>query len=63
MKFIIPFRSYPTRSRKFEKSSEKIQKIKKYDYGFISWKNMLEKTERERKKELYPSVSFLPDPK
>ena len=28
-KFILPFRSYPTRNRKFQKNSEKIQKIKK----------------------------------
>ena len=49
MNYILPFCSYPTRNRKFEKSSEKIQKIKKYDYGFISCQDRLEKTERERK--------------
>ena len=49
MKFILPFRSYPIRNRTFEKSSEKFQKIKKYDYGFISCENRLEKNERERK--------------
>ena len=46
MNYIIPFRSYPTRNKKFQKSSEKIQKIKKYDYGFISCQNRLEKTEK-----------------
>ena len=49
IKVIIPFRSYLTRNRKFQKSSKRIQKIKKYDYGFISWQNKLEKTEKERK--------------
>ena len=49
MNYILPFCSDPTRNRKFEKSSEKIQKIKKYDYGFISCQDRLEKTERERK--------------
>ena len=29
----VPFRSYPTRNRKFQKSSKKIQKVKKYHYG------------------------------
>ena len=42
----VPFPSYPMRNRKFQKSSEKIQKTKKYDYGFISCQNRLEKTEK-----------------
>ena len=44
----IPFRSYPTRNRKFQKNSNKIQKIKKYHYGIISSQNRLENTEKER---------------
>ena len=32
----VPFSSYPTRHRNFQKNSKKIQKIKKYNYGFIS---------------------------
>ena len=32
----VPFRSYPTRNRNFQKNSKKIKKIKKYHYGFIS---------------------------
>ena len=28
-KIIVPFHSYPTRNRKFQKNSKKIQKIKK----------------------------------
>ena len=35
--------------RKFQKNSKKIQKIKKYYYGFISCQNRLEKDEKERK--------------
>ena len=31
----VPFRSYLTRNRKFQKNSKKIQKTKKYHYGFI----------------------------
>ena len=42
----VPFRSYPTRNRKFQKNRKK---IKKYDYGIISCQNRLEKTVKERK--------------
>ena len=45
----IPFRSYPTRNRKFQKNSNKIQKIKKYHYGIISSQNRLENAEKKRK--------------
>ena len=31
----ILFRSYPMRNRKFQRNSKKIQKIRKYHYGFI----------------------------
>ena len=31
----VTFRSYPMHSRKFQKKRKKIQKIKKYHYGFI----------------------------
>ena len=46
---IFPFRSYPTRNRKFQNNSKKIQKIKKYHYGFISIQNRLEEAEKNRK--------------
>ena len=36
------------RNRKFQKNSKKIQKIKKYHYGFISSQNRLENAEKER---------------
>ena len=45
----VPIRSYPTRNRNFEKNSKKIQKIKKYHYGFISVQNRLEEGEKNRK--------------
>ena len=42
----VLFRSYPTRNRKFQKNSKKIQK---YHYGIISSQNRLEKAEKEKK--------------
>ena len=45
----VPFRSDPMCNRKFQKNSEKIQKIKKYHHGVISSQNWLEKAEEERK--------------
>ena len=45
----VPFRSYPTRNRNFQKTRKKIQKIKKYHYGFISVQNKLEEAEKNRK--------------
>ena len=44
----VPFRSYPTRNRKFQKNSKKIQKIKRYHYGFMLSQNRLENAEKER---------------
>ena len=45
----VPFRSYTTRNRKFQKNRKKIQKIIKYNYGFISGQNKGENAEKERK--------------
>ena len=45
----VPFRSDPTRNRNFQKTSKKIQNIKKYHYGFISVQNRLEEAEKNRK--------------
>ena len=48
----VPFHSYMTRNRKFQKNSNKIQNIKKYHYGLISSQNWMEKAEKERKLKL-----------
>ena len=45
----VPFRSYTTRNRKFQKNSNKIQKIKKCHYDDISSENETEKFEKDRK--------------
>ena len=55
---MVSFRSYPTRSRKFQKNSKKIQKIRKYHYGFISIQNRKEKSEKETESKL--SFRFVP---
>ena len=47
-RFVL-FRSYPTRNRKFQKNSKKIQKIRKHYYGLFSSQNRFEKGEKERK--------------
>ena len=53
----VRFRFYPTRNRKFQKNSKKIQKIKKYHYGFLSSKIGL-KRPRKRENNNYRSVPF-----
>ena len=45
----VPFRSYTTRNRKFQKNSKKIIKTKQYHYGFISSQNKFEKAAKEKK--------------
>ena len=45
----VSFRSYPTRNRKFQTNSKKIQKIVKYYYGFISSQNKEGNAENGRK--------------
>ena len=45
----VPFRSFPTRNRKFQKNSKKVQRIKKYHYGFILSQSRLEKVGKVRK--------------
>ena len=57
IKIIVPFRSYPTRNRKFQKNNKK---IKKYYYEFISSQTRLEIDEKEGNKN-YRSIPFLPD--
>ena len=45
----VPFCSYPTRNRNFQKNRKKIQKIKKYHYGFISIQNRSEEAKKNKK--------------
>ena len=45
----VPFRSDPTRNRKFQKNSNKIEKIKIYHYGLISSQNRIENAEKDKK--------------
>ena len=45
----VPFCFCPTRKRKFQKDSEKIQKTKQYHYGFILSQNWLENAEKKKK--------------
>ena len=55
----VPFRSYTTHNRKFQKNSKKIKKTKQYHYGFISSQNKLEKAAKEKKcKFSFRSVPF-----
>ena len=61
MKIIVPIRSYPAHSWKFQKNSSKIRKSNKYTYGFISTQNRSENHETERENKNYRSVSSLPD--
>ena len=49
---MIPLRSNLTENRKIIRNCKKIQKTKKYSYGFFSNKNWLEKTEKKRKYKL-----------
>ena len=60
-KIIVTFRSNPTRNRKFQKNSKKIQKIKKYHNEIISSKKQVGKGWEKEKIKNYRSVSFLPD--
>ena len=55
---MVSFRSYPTRKTKFQKNCKKIQKIRKYRYGFIAIQNRQEKSEKETNSKL--SFSFVP---
>ena len=40
------------RNRQLKKNSKKIQRLKKYHYGFILSQNRLDKDEKERKEKL-----------
>ena len=42
----------PDAKQKIQKKQKNIQKIKKYNYGFVSSQNTVEKIEKERKQKL-----------
>ena len=44
----VPFRSYTTQNRKFQRNNNKFQKVKKDHDGFSS-QNRLDNAEKERK--------------
>ena len=60
IKIIVPFRSYPTRNRKFQNKAKKFKKSKNMItasfHAKIGWKRL-----RKRENRNYRSVSFLPD--
>ena len=58
IKIVFPFPSDRTSNRKFKKKRRKFKKIKKYNCGFISSQNRMEKAEREKRKII---VSFRPE--
>ena len=48
IKIIVPFLSNPTRNIKLKKNSKKIQRFKKYHYGFSSSQKKFEMDSKER---------------
>ena len=61
IKIIIPFRSYSTRNKKFQKGSKKKQKKKKIAIVASFQAIIGRKKMRNRENKNYRSVSFLPD--
>ena len=49
IQIIVSFRSYPMRNKKIPNKQQKIQKIIKYYYGFISSQNNVGNAKKERK--------------
>ena len=61
IKINVPFRSYPTRDRKFQKNSKKIQKKFKNTIAASLKAKIGTKRPRKRENKNYRFVSFLPD--
>jgi len=59
----VPFRSYPTRNRKFQKNSKKIKKKLKNSTMASFQAKIGSKMPRKREYKKYRSVSFLLDAK
>ena len=60
IKIIVTFRSYPTCNLKFQKNSNKIQKIKIYHYGFISSQKLVGKGGERDKIKIIVTFRFYP---
>ena len=63
IKIIVPFRSNPTRKRKFQKNSKKIQKKLKNTIAASLKAKIGTKRPRKRQNKNYSSVPFLSDAK
>ena len=50
IKIFFPFPSDRKGNRKFQKKRRKFKKIKKYNCGFLSSQNTMEKSQREKRK-------------
>ena len=59
--FIVLFRSYPTRKRKFQKNSKKIQKKFKNTIMASFQAKIVWRRPRKRENKNYRVVTFLPD--
>ena len=57
---LVPIHSNTTQNRDFQKNSQKLQKIKKHYYGFISTKNGIGLVEIERKKKIIVPIHSIP---
>ena len=60
IKIIVPFLSYPTRNRKFQKNRKKFKKLKNTIVASLQPKIGWRKP-RKNKNKNYRSVSFLPE--
>ena len=58
---IVPFRSYTTCNRKFQKNSKKIQKIKKIALWLYFKTKIGQKSPGTKEKRNYRSIPFPPD--
>ena len=50
--------SYPTRNRKFQNNSKRIQKFRKHHHSLFSSQNRKGKAEKERKKKIVTMDSY-----
>ena len=58
IKIVFPFPSDRTGNRKFQKRRRKFKNIKKYNCGFISSQNRMEKSQKEKIKIIVSFPSY-----